>query len=143
MEKVVIVELGVEGGGVTVYGRRVDGVWSFWGEGSSMYLDENDDIDWRHWSSEPVSTLAAALTGGWREMSPIEVHPEFVPQLRAEYMRSRSRRKPNGFSQQLREESWEGLLSVKDLPRRPRRYMAAAIVLACCVLLYLAYTTFR
>ena len=58
MDKVVIAGMGVEGGGVTVYGRRAGGVWSFWQEGSSMDLDENDDEVWREWSSDPVPDLA-------------------------------------------------------------------------------------
>src|SRR5262249_5475478 len=87
MDKVVIVGMGVEGGGVTIYGRRTDGVWSFWQEGSSMDLDENDDEVWRGWSSDPVSDLSAALPGKWWMMYPTEVHPEFVTQLRREYER--------------------------------------------------------
>jgi hypothetical protein len=42
MDNVVIVKMGVEGGGVTIYGRQTDGIWSLWNEGVSMYFDEND-----------------------------------------------------------------------------------------------------
>ncbi len=80
MDKVVIARMGVEGGGVTIYGRQVDGAWSFWQEGSSMDLDENDDEVWRVWSSDPVSALSAALSDKWWQMYPKEVHPEFVAQ---------------------------------------------------------------
>ena len=47
MDKVAIVEMGVEGGGITIYGSQSDGVWSFWTEGSSMDLDDNDEEVWR------------------------------------------------------------------------------------------------
>jgi hypothetical protein len=87
MDKVVIAGMGLEGGNVTIYGRRVDGVWSFWQEGSSMNLDENDDEVWRGWSTDPVPELSLALPGQWWKMCPTEVHPEFVSQLRGEYER--------------------------------------------------------
>ena len=87
MERIVVVRVGVEGGGATVYGRQVEGQWVFWQEGSSMDLDENDDECWRGWESQPVSDLLAVLPGEWYEMFPIEVHPEFKALLRAEYER--------------------------------------------------------
>ena len=43
MDKVLIADIGVEGGGTMIYGRQLQGVWSFWTEGTSMDLDENDD----------------------------------------------------------------------------------------------------
>ena len=87
MDKVIIAEMGVEGGGVTIYGRQVDGVWSFWQEGSSMDLDENDDEVWRDWSSDPVTDLLAALPGEWWTMYPTEVHLAFVAEFRGGYER--------------------------------------------------------
>jgi len=75
---------------VTIYGRQVDGVWSFWQEGSSMDLDENDDEVWRGWSTDPVPELLVALPGQWWMMCPTEVHPEFVARLRGEYERCRA-----------------------------------------------------
>jgi hypothetical protein len=85
MEKVIIARMGLEGYGVTIYGRRTDGVWSFWQEGTSMDLDEIDGEVWRGWSSDPVPEFLAALPDKWWQMSPTEVHPEFATQLRREY----------------------------------------------------------
>ena len=42
MDKVVVADIGMEGGGITIYGIRSDGAWSFWTEGTSIDLDEND-----------------------------------------------------------------------------------------------------
>ena len=64
MEKIIAADLGLEGGGCTIYARQTDGVWWFWQEGSSMALDENDDEVWRSWSTEPVTDLIAALPSG-------------------------------------------------------------------------------
>ena len=90
MDNVVIVNMGFEGGGVTIYGRQTDGVWSLWNEGVSMYFDENDEENWRCWSSDPVSELSELLPKEWWQMSPTKVHPEFVAPLRREYERFRS-----------------------------------------------------
>jgi hypothetical protein len=111
VEKVVIVEMGVEGGGVEVYGRLTDGVWSFWREGSSMYLDENDDEAWASWISDPVTKLSLALPDEWSVMYPIKVHPDFVAQLRNEYVcchAARTSGDPAGSRQHVR---WQELLA--------------------------------
>jgi hypothetical protein len=89
MDKVLIVSMGVEGGGMHVYGCRTDGVWSFWSESSSMGLDENDEEMWRNSSSDPVPELSTALGNRWWRMHPIEIHPEFAAQLRQEYEQCR------------------------------------------------------
>jgi len=82
-EKEMVLELGVEGGGATIYRTAVasDG-WQFHVEGSSMFLDENDDEDWRSWTSEPVPTIRDALRsiaddGSWVFFHPISIHPEY------------------------------------------------------------------
>jgi hypothetical protein len=85
MDKVTIAEIGVEGGGVTIYGIQSQGVWTFWTEGTSMDLDENDDEIWRSWSSEPVSSLDLVLPKDWPLFHPIEVHPDFVDWFRSNY----------------------------------------------------------
>jgi len=107
----VIVEMGVEGGGVTIYGRQVEGVWSFWREGISLCLDENEDEDWRSWTSDPVSDLSLALSDKWYMMSPIEVHPDFVAQLRSEYERCRETQTSGGCMTGFRHERWRELLA--------------------------------
>ena len=83
----VIACMGVEGGGATVYGHQENGEWSFWQEGSSMYLDDNDDEAWKSWATDPVADLLSALPKGWFKMHPTEIHPEFVTLLRNEYER--------------------------------------------------------
>lgn len=85
MDKVIIADIGVEGGGITIYGSRSDGVWSFWTEGSSMYLDDNDDEAWRSWTSEPVSSLDLVVPKDWPIFYPSKIHPDFVEWFRASY----------------------------------------------------------
>jgi hypothetical protein len=82
-EKEVVLKLGVEGGGATVYRTPLaSGGWQFHVEGSSMFLDENDDEDWRSWISEPVQTIEEALRsiaadGSWVFYHPITAHPQY------------------------------------------------------------------
>lgn len=81
--KQLILEVGVEGGGASLYGTRTPlGDWIFFTEGSSMGLDDNDDEYWSNWTSEKVSTLEEGLKlvypdSGWVLFHPMEVHPEF------------------------------------------------------------------
>lgn len=90
MDRVVILDVGVEGGGTTIYGRCEAGGWVFWQEGSAMSLDDNDDEEWHNWSGEPVSELRAALPDEWYRMYPIEIHPEFKALIRTEFVRRTS-----------------------------------------------------
>ena len=90
MDKVLIAEMGVEGGGITIFGRKSEGVWSFWTEGTSMDLDENDDEVWRSWSSEPVSSLDLVLPKDWLMFYPLKIHPEFVDWFREAYEKARA-----------------------------------------------------
>jgi hypothetical protein len=85
MNKVLIASIGVEGGGLTTFGRESEGIWSFWSEGSSMDLDENEDEVWRSWSSELVGSLDLVLPKDWPPLSPIKIHQEFVGWCRANY----------------------------------------------------------
>jgi hypothetical protein len=51
-DKEMVLELGVEGGGAAIFRTPLaSGGWQFHVEGSSIYLDENDDEAWRRWSS--------------------------------------------------------------------------------------------
>jgi hypothetical protein len=81
-EKEVVLEVGVEGGGATIYRTLLaSGGWQYHVEGSSMYLDENDDEDWRSWTTEPVDSVRVALQsiaedGSWVFFYPTSVHPE-------------------------------------------------------------------
>jgi hypothetical protein len=90
VEHVIIAKMGVEGGGVMIYGRRTDGTWLFWQEGSSMHLDENDDEDWRSWESELSNDLSTVVPENWPLMYPVQVHPEFVGWFRDHYEASRA-----------------------------------------------------
>ena len=82
MSHIIIAKMGIEGGGCTIYGQQVDGVWSFWQGRTSMALDENDDEVWRQWQSEPVANLLDALPKTWWRMSIYRVYPDFKQQLR-------------------------------------------------------------
>jgi len=113
MAKAVIVKMGFAGGGVTIYGCQTDGVWSFWQEGGSIYIDDNDEEDWRYWSSDPVSELSELLPKEWWMLSPIEVYPEFVAPLRREYERCLGA--GGGSVPRFRHERWRRLLSIPDL----------------------------
>ena len=75
VDKVLMAEMGVEGGGITIYGSQLEGVWSFWTEGNSMELDDNDHEVWRSWSSEPVSSLDLVVTERLAHVPSIEDPP--------------------------------------------------------------------
>lgn len=94
MEAIFIAKLSAEGGGCTVYGRQEEGVWSYWYDGSSMHLDENDEDIWLPWSSEPVPNLVDALPQSWWRMWVLSVNPDFEAQLHTAFM---SHRKKDGW----------------------------------------------
>jgi hypothetical protein len=82
-ENELVMELGSEGGGARIFRTEVasDG-WQFHAEGSSMFLDDKDDENWRLWSCDPVPTIQDALRsiaedGSWVFLYPISVHPEY------------------------------------------------------------------
>ncbi len=85
MDKVLIADLGLEGGGATIYGRQQHGTWFFWLEGTSMDLDENDDEIWRSWSSQPVQDLSLVLPKEWPLFYPSKLNPEFFDWFRKNY----------------------------------------------------------
>ncbi len=89
-DRVVVAELGVEGGGVTILGTRVSGAWRFWQEGSSLGLDEDDVDYWRSWASEQAKELADVVPSEWPLMFPIVVHPDFVEWFRGHYQAARA-----------------------------------------------------
>jgi len=90
MDKVLIAQMGIEGGGVTIFGSQSEGVWTFWTEGTSMDLDENDDEVWRSWWSEPVSSLDLVVPHDWPIFYPSKFHPDFVEWFRANYDKVRA-----------------------------------------------------
>jgi hypothetical protein len=78
-----VLELGVEGGGATIFRKMLaTGGWQFHVAGSSMYLDENDDDRWSSWTRDGFKTLLEALqsvgdSGFWVHFHPISIHPEY------------------------------------------------------------------
>ncbi len=93
MEPVVILDVGVEGGGATVYGRQDgEGNWHFWQSGCSMGGEFGDD--WQSWEAEATPDLLAALPQSWWRMYPAEVHPDFRARLADELKRATSQDEP-------------------------------------------------
>lgn len=116
MDKLLIAQMAVEGGGITIYGSQAKGVWSFWTEGNSIDLDENDDEVWRSWSSEPVSSLDFVLPKDWPVFYPSKIHPEFVEWFRRNYDKVRASlpEDQRRYQDKRRHERWSEVLS---LPR--------------------------
>ncbi|MEX2310506.1 MAG: hypothetical protein WD738_23265 [Pirellulales bacterium] len=81
--KELVLDLGTEGGGATIFRTRSDaGDWQFHIEGNALELDENEDEVWRSWSTEPVPNIEVALRAvaeddSWVFFFPIEIHPEY------------------------------------------------------------------
>ena len=90
VDKLLVAEIGVEGGGLSIYGREDEGSWSFWSEGSSMDLDENDDEVWRSWSTDPVADLALVVPREWPLFYPMTIRPDFTGWFRDHYEEARS-----------------------------------------------------
>src|SRR5688572_6038770 len=84
----IILDIGIEGGGETVYGRRAATGWTFVSHGSSIGLDENDDELWTDWERGPETDLARLLPPEWHLFSPRRVHPEFVGWFREAYAKA-------------------------------------------------------
>ena len=116
MDTILIADIGVEGGGITIYGSKSEGVWSFWTEDSSIELDENDDEVWRSWSSQPVSSLDVVLSRGWPMFYPSKIHSDFVEWFLANYEEARSTlpEDQRRYQDKHRHERWSEALS---LPR--------------------------
>lgn len=92
--KQIIVDIGFEGGGFELYGRKINDVWEFWKEGSYMDFDENDDEIWREHKSEVVQGWDEAmklLGDDWTVGYPIKIHPEFKDLIWQEFEAQRER----------------------------------------------------
>jgi hypothetical protein len=114
MDKVIIARMGVEGGGITVYGSQSNGVWSFWTEGSSMCLDDNDDEAWQSWTSEPVKKLDLVLPKDWPIFYPVTIDREFVEWFRTNYEAARAsmHEDQRRYQEQHPHRRWSEVLSV-------------------------------
>jgi hypothetical protein len=83
----LVLELGLEGGGMSVYRTPAEsGGWQFHIGGSSIDLDENDSEVWRSWQTEPFTSLDEALRsvtkdGSWVIFFPTNVHPDYRAML--------------------------------------------------------------
>jgi hypothetical protein len=79
----LVLELSLEGAGVTIYRTPVaTGGWQFHIGGSTIDLDENDSEVWRSWQTELFTSLDEALRsvtkdGSWVIFFPTNVHPEY------------------------------------------------------------------
>lgn len=92
MKPVVIVDLGVEGGGATIYGRQNgEGNWLFWQSGCAM---SGECDDWQAWEMEITPDVFASLPQSWWRMYPTEVHPDFRSRLADELKRALSQDAP-------------------------------------------------
>ncbi len=104
-----IIRLCYEGGGITVFGREENGVWSYWHEGGAMQEDVDDEgNDWKYWTSEPVANLADALRGKWTMMSPGGIHPSFLSWFHEQYEIQRATLSEGQRGMQMdRHERWQ------------------------------------
>jgi hypothetical protein len=113
-EKELVLELGVEGGGATVFRTPLNsGGWQFHVEGSSMYLDENDDEDCRSWRSEPFVSIEDALRsvaedGTWAVFYPVTVHADYRTAV-WELVRDTASKLPERYREmwKRRSENWQ------------------------------------
>jgi hypothetical protein len=119
VDKVVIADLGIEGGGATILGTRINDRWSFWYEGSSIALDANDDEEWRAWASAQEDVLASVVPSNWPLMFPITIHPNFVGWFRDNYEAARAGLSASTQEYQTRHPHWrwQGVFSGGEAER--------------------------
>ncbi len=112
IDKILVASMGMEGGGISIYGREDGGVWSFWEEGSSIDLDENDDDVWRSWSSDPVSELDRVLPQDWPVYYPTTIHLMVLDWFRRSYEDARSGLPPDQrrYQEEHRHRRWLEIL---------------------------------
>lgn len=79
---ILIAEIGGEGGGTRIYGRKADDAWVFWREESSWDVDEDT---WSHCCSEPVPDLDEVLPSWWMNVYPLEINLLFTSWFRERY----------------------------------------------------------
>ncbi len=78
----VIVDLGAEGGGFTLFGKKKAGTWTFWCELSDWTPTLEDEPAIHRRSDEATSWDAAVALldkhcNHWIDLYPTEIHPEF------------------------------------------------------------------
>jgi hypothetical protein len=114
MDKVLVAKIGVEGGGLSIYGRDDEGSWSFWTGGSSWGLDDDDDEVVRSWSSEPVPDLGLVVPPDWPLFRALEIHPDFIAWFRGHYEGARASLSPEMKEMQAKYQHrhWDRLLGL-------------------------------
>ncbi len=112
MDKITVADIGVEGGGLTIYGKQAGSSWTFWTEGTSWGLDENDDEECRSWTTEPVADLNSVLPANWPLFFPVEIHPEFKGWFRDHYEKACSTLREDLKEHQIEHpgNEWRGIL---------------------------------
>lgn len=77
--KQVIVEVGAEGGSLTLYGIQSPDGWQFRAETNEAALDDGDtpDLPERPWAATWRSALKQLDAYPWTQLYPLKVHPEF------------------------------------------------------------------
>jgi hypothetical protein len=94
-DTLLVADLGLQGGSLSVHGKRSEQGWTFWGEGTTIALDENDEETWRSWASEPMADLARLLPADWPMFYPVGIDPRFRPWFRQAYEASRASLRPD------------------------------------------------
>lgn len=113
LHEVAIAGLAAEGGGLTVYGHKVNEKWKFRFEQTSMDIDQNDDECWISTKSGLSDHLADLLPEYWIMMHPTMIHRDFASVFREMYF-ERLKRSTDGERKVHKEHmagSWQRFLN--------------------------------
>ncbi len=109
-KNIVILEVGTEGGSITLLGKRQGDDWLFtidMLDSSHLFLDEDDGAGESINHQYIANSLEAALTlmdrWPWHRFHPITIHPEFSERVFAE---ARSRLTTDGLELNLNYQYW-------------------------------------
>jgi hypothetical protein len=128
----LVLSLGVEGGGFSIYRSPLAGGWQFHEEGGSMMILDDDDGGmeevWSHSTSKPVQTIQEMLPlkeeyDSWVMFCPISIHPDYrfdIWELVQEIVRNLPDEKKRWWADRRRKR-WERFLrrkvSLEPLPK--------------------------
>jgi hypothetical protein len=79
----LVVKLGWEGGGLTIFDRDETGL--FWYEGTTMAMDEHDSEVWKPLDCEPTSDLGQIVPEEWAMLSPMKIGATYIPWFRERF----------------------------------------------------------
>lgn len=122
----VILEIGCEGGGATVFRSVTGNGIVYVVESTSMGLDENDDEEWHSWSDPPRTSLGEAVESiarddEWILFHPISIHPDHCSEVwslvNAASKRLVERRPDLANGLKRRAERWQRVCNVKETSR--------------------------